>query len=146
MRFAGIADRIDRLPDGRARIVDYKTGMPNSEFKSLAALFSDDPAGQNPAALQTLMYAMMYAHTTGRDCQPALYFVRAMRAPDYSPLLMDREKGAPVESYADYRAEFEALLEEKAHELSDPERPFMQCADPAPCARCDFDAICRRGR
>jgi CRISPR/Cas system-associated exonuclease Cas4 (RecB family) len=144
VQFTGFADRVDRLPDGRARIVDYKTGTPNLEFKGLEALFSPETGDQNPAALQTLLYAMMFAHTTGRDVQPALYYVRAMRAPDYSPLLVNREKGAQVISYAPYREKFEELLSNKIAELLDPERPFTQCADPTPCAWCDYNTICQR--
>lgn len=144
VHFAGIADRIDRLPDGRARIIDYKTGTPNLEFKSLEALFSPDPKDQNPAALQMLIYALMYTQTTLGDVQPALYYVRAMRARDYSPLLIDRSKGTYVESFASYRAELESLLSEKVSELLDLEHPFMQCVDPTPCKFCDYNTICRR--
>lgn len=144
VKFAGIADRIDRLPDGRARIVDYKTGAPNLEFKGLDALFSPDMRDQNPAALQILLYAMMFAHTTGRDVQPALYYVRTMRAPDYSPLLFDRSVGGAVDSYFDCRDRFEALLKEKLDELTDLARPFSQCEDPAPCTICDYNVICKR--
>jgi CRISPR/Cas system-associated exonuclease Cas4 (RecB family) len=144
VKFAGYADRIDRLPDGRARIVDYKTGTPNLEFKGVGALFSPEPGDQNAAALQIFLYTMMFAHTTGRDVQPALYYVRAMRERDYSPLLVDRETGAQVTSYAPYKEKFEALLSEKIAELLDLELPFTQCADPTPCAWCDYNAICGR--
>ncbi len=144
VQFTGYADRIDRLPDSRARIVDYKTGTPNLEFKSLGALFSSDAGDQNPAALQTFLYAMMYTHTTRRDVQPALYYVRAMRARNYSPLLIDRSTGMPVDSYAPYRMEFESLLSGKIAELLDLKRPFSQCADSTPCAFCDYNVICRR--
>lgn len=142
--FSGIADRIDRLPDGRMRIVDYKTGKPNLEFKGVQSLFSGDAADQNAAALQTFIYAMIYSKTTGRDVQPALYYVRAMRDPDYSPLLIDRSAGALVESYFECRDEFEVLLAEKLAELFDPLQPFTQCADPKPCGYCDYNIICKR--
>ena len=39
MKFAGIADRIDRLDDGTLRVVDYKTGAPHLEFAGIESLF-----------------------------------------------------------------------------------------------------------
>lgn len=144
IEFFGIADRVDRLSDGSARIVDYKTGALNIEFKGVEALFSSDPKDQNAAALQTFLYAMMFAHSMGNDVQPALYFVRAMRAPEYSPLLFDRETGAFVEFYSDYRAEFEELLAAKIAELRDISVPFTQCEGNAACEFCDFNVICKR--
>ena len=76
--FAGTSDRLDRLTDGRVRVVDYKTGAPKTEFRDLDALFSADSRQRNAAALQTLLYSMMVSRTTGSDVQPALYYVRRM--------------------------------------------------------------------
>lgn len=142
--FSGVADRIDKLPSGQLRIVDYKTGRPNLVFKGVEALFSGEPDDQNAAALQTFVYAMIYTKMMGRDVQPALYYVRSMRDPEYSPLLIDQTTGAVVESYFDYREEFEAHLAAKLSELFDATQPFTQCADPKSCTYCDYNIICRR--
>ncbi len=141
--FGGVCDRIDRLADGAMRIVDYKTGPDKLIFKDIESLFSQRPADQNAAALQTMIYAMMLNRHTGRDIQPALYYVRAMNRPGYSPLLENKAAGAVV-SYIRYKDEFEGRLAQALSELFDPARPFDQCADSKLCRWCDFNEICKR--
>ena len=141
--FGGVCDRIDRLADGGMRIVDYKTGPEKLVFKDIESLFSQKPADQNAAALQTMIYAMMLNRHTARDIQPALYYVRAMNRPDYSPLLENKAAGAVV-SYIRYKDEFERRLAQALSGLFDPARPFDQCTDSKPCQLCDFKDICAR--
>lgn len=143
--FEGIADRIDRLPDGVLRVVDYKTGEPHLEFRGVAALFEGEAKQRQSNILQTLLYAMMLYYSCGSDAEPALYYVRAMNRPDYSPLLVDRERGRTGGRYSEYREEFEALLGRTLSELFDPAVPFRQCEDAEhTCRYCDFREICRR--
>ena len=123
--FGGVADRIDRLDDGRLRVVDYKQRQSN--------------------VLQTLLYAMMLTHAEGRETVPALYYVRRMNRPDYSPELIDRSTGGVGESYPAYAADFERLLREKLAELFDPAVPFRATDDTEhTCRYCDYRQICRR--
>lgn len=142
--FGGVSDRVDRLPDGTLRIVDYKTGPEKLVFKDVESLFSQKPADQNAAAMQTMIYAMMFNRRTGRDVQPALYYVRAMNRRDYSPLLENKGMGAPVVSYIRYKDEFEGRLSRALSKLLDPADPFVQCEDSKPCQWCDFNEICKR--
>ncbi len=144
MKFAGIADRIDRLDDGTLRVVDYKTGSPHLEFEGLETLFRGEGKQRLPNILQTLLYAMMLYRSRGVDAVPTLYYVRSMHREDYDPTLWDREerlRGAP---YTHYAARFEALVRETLGELYDPDVPFRQCEDPKACLYCDFNAICKR--
>ena len=145
LKFAGIADRIDRLDDGRVRVVDYKTGAPHLEFNGLENLFHGEGKDRQSNILQTLLYSMMLNRTRGCDVLPSLYYVRQMHCEDYSPLLIDRQNGVEGITYADYAEEFEQLLRETLEELYNPEIPFEQCEDEASCKYCDFKAICRRG-
>ena len=85
VRFGGIADRIDRLDDGRLRVVDYKTGESQLEFAGVEALFNGEAKQRQSNVLQTLLYAMMLTHSEGCEAVPALYYVRRMNRPDYSP-------------------------------------------------------------
>ena len=110
--FAGTSDRLDRLTDGRVRVVDYKTGAPKTEFRDLDALFSADSRQRNAAALQTLLYSMMVSRPTGSDVQPALYYVRRMNDPDYSPLLVEGKR--EVFSFAPYRDPFAGVFADDA--------------------------------
>ena len=144
MRFSGIADRIDRLDDGSLRVVDYKTGAAHLEFDGLEKLFRGEGRQRLSNILQTLLYALMLRRTEGCDAVPALYYVRAMNHPDYSPQLIDRELGLRGAPYSHYAARFEELVGETLGELYDPAVPFRQCADADTCAFCDFNVICRR--
>lgn len=140
--FKGVADRIDSLDAGMLRVVDYKTGSRGVKFDSLEALFSDDHSRRSSAVLQTMLYAFMMWCSDGRDVQPALYHVRYMNMPDFSPLLLHMDRS--VERFSDYRDEFGELLRGKLAELFDLSRPFEQCGDIKTCQYCDFKVICRR--
>ncbi|MCC8019955.1 MAG: PD-(D/E)XK nuclease family protein [Rikenellaceae bacterium] len=142
--FRGLADRLDRLPDGRLRVVDYKTGRESLSFNGLETLFSPIARDRNPAAFQTLLYGLILSRKHGCDVQPALYYVRNLNAEGYSHLLTDRERKAQVVSYHQYGEQFEALLAEKLAELFDETVPFRQCDDEKTCAWCEFVKICRK--
>jgi len=129
VRFGGIADRIDRLNDGRLRVVDYKTGESQLEFAGVEALFNGEAKQRQGNVLQTLLYAMMLTHSEGCEAVPALYYVRRMNRPDYSPELVDRSTGGVGEGYSAYAVDFERLLGEKLAELFDPAVPFRATDD-----------------
>ena len=144
MKFAGIADRIDRLEDGTLRVVDYKTGAPHLEFAGIESLFRGEGKQRLSNILQTLLYAMMLYHTRGVDAEPTLYYVRAMNRPDYDPRLFDCELDLRGGRYTHYAGRFEELVGETLAEMYDPATPFRQCADADTCKYCDFNVLCRR--
>jgi len=143
--FGGIADGIERLDDGRLRVVDYKTGESQLEFAGVEALFNGEAKQRQSNVLQTLLYAMMLTHSEGCEAVPALYYVRRMNRPDYSPELVDRSTGGVGEGYSAYAVDFERLLGEKLAELFDPAVPFRATDDAEhTCRYCDYRQICRR--
>ena len=144
MKFAGIADRIDRLDDGTLRVVDYKTGTPHLEFAGLESLFHGEGKQRLSNILQTLLYSMMLYHTRGLDAEPTLYYVRAMNREAYQPTLDDHETGIRGGRYTLYAGRFEELVRETLAEMYDPSTPFRQCADADTCRFCDFNVICKR--
>ncbi len=145
VRFGGIADRIDTLDDGRLRVVDYKTGESQLEFAGVDALFNGEAKQRQANVLQTLLYAMMLTHSEGCEAVPALYYVRRMNRPEYSPELIDRSTGAVGAGYSTYAADFERLLREKLAELFDPDVPFRATDDTEhTCRYCDYRQICRK--
>lgn len=144
VRFGGTADRVDMLGDGKQRVVDYKTGREQLAFSGIESLFSGMPNELNSGVLQTLLYSMMLSRTTGRDVQPALYYVRRMNAPDYSPLLNDKERKMPVFAYSEIAGVFEQQLRLMLEKLFDTNEPFVQCEDAKVCQWCDFNILCRR--
>lgn len=150
VRFYGYSDRIDKMPDGSLRIVDYKTGSLHKDFAGLAGLLSHLPEGRNGAVLQTLIYSMVAermqqrGELEGRGVTPSLYYVRYLGKEEYSPLLNDKSAGHEVNSYADYREDFEAHLSATLCELFDPATPFAATEDKQVCQWCDFAKICHR--
>ena len=84
-------------------------------------------------------------HTRGCDAEPALYYVRSMNRPDYSPQLDDKQLGVRGARYTLYRERFEELLRAQLAEMYDPAVPFRQCEDADTCKFCDFRIICKRG-
>lgn len=143
VQFYGVADRIDRTPEG-VRIIDYKTGAADNQFKGIEALFSPKAKERSAAALQTLIYAMMASAAYGGNAQPALYYVRAMTSPDFSPLLYDLSQKEPIVSFEQYRKEFEPLLAAKLAEMFNFAAPFLQCEDSDTCLWCDYKRICKK--
>lgn len=144
MKFAGRADRIDRLDDGTLRVVDYKTGAPHLDFEGLEKLFHGEGKQRLSNIIQTLLYAMMLYHAHGCDAEPTLYYVRAMNRDDYLPTLLDRELGIRGGRYSHYEARFEELVGQTLSEIYDPATPFRQCAEADTCKYCDFNVICKR--
>ena len=144
LKFAGIADRIDRLDDGTLRVVDYKTGMPHLEFPGVERLFCGEGRERLSNVIQTLLYSMMLYRTRGCDALPTLYYVRHMHREDYSPELDDKELGRRGAPYSVYAETFEQLLRTTLAELYDAATPFRQCEDVKTCQYCDFNTICKR--
>lgn len=141
--FGGTADRIDMLVDGTLRVVDYKTGSGRVEFEGVEMLFSDDRNKRSSAVLQTLLYSMMLHRAEKCDVVPALYYVREMNRPDFSPLLVDKLSG-PVTSFLPYLGPLEENLGKTLESLFDKTNPFIQCSDRRVCQYCDYREICRR--
>src|SRR5690606_12890152 len=68
VRLRGIIDRVDRNPAGLVRIVDYKTGRDDPEFRAVMndekepefEFFRKNWQDSNKALLQTLFYTLIY--------------------------------------------------------------------------------------
>ncbi len=146
IRFKGIADRLDRIvEDGSLRVVDYKSGAAHLDFKDIDSLFNGKGRDRMSNIIQTLLYSMML---TLRDKEPqvtpALYYVRDINRPDYSPYILNKSAGERIMSYDKYSAEFEGYIQSTLQELFDLESPFRQCEDEDTCKYCDYKMICRR--
>lgn len=144
IHLAGYSDRLDVMPDGRYRVVDYKTGGVHLEFGSLEELFFGRNRSLYANMFQTLLYAMMLNLSLGVDAQPSLYYVRDINKADFSPYLVDRSQPDLQVKYSTYKEQFEQMLREKLQELMNFDMPFEQCDDLETCKYCDFKKICRR--
>lgn len=150
---AGVADRIDRLADGRLRIVDYKSGGDSTEFPSVESLFTNDGVtrqgevcykAHNGAVLQTLLYALVFGAVEQTEVQPVLYVARKMAMEGFSPLLVDKTTGPVMWLSAEQQAGLTQNLELLFASMFDPAQPFRQTEYEQKCAVCDFRVLCRR--
>ena len=140
--FEGYMDRIDRMEDGSARVIDYKTGSRHLDF-TVEGLFCGRAKERNVNILKTIMYAMMMSRSEGVEVRPSLYYVRSMHDEGYSPFLR-RKGGGEGEFYSAYAAEFEEWISRTLSEMFDPTVPFRRCDDADSCRWCDFRTICDR--
>ena len=174
VRLRGVIDRLDRLPNGRVRIVDYKSGKSDEAvFGEPESLFTDNQADgdtpvfrkHNSAVLQTLVYSLMLTDsrsTVYADDEPlnmdapagvvpALYVVPMMNRPDYDPRLRQvLKRDAGKEEFAvdpldgDLAAAIGDNLAALFGEILDPAVEFAQTPFADKCKYCDFKTICRR--
>lgn len=139
---SGKIDRIDRK-DNTVRILDYKTGRGELDFKSIESLFAEK--GRNKAAFQTLIYALLYKSTaTAQDVAlvPGLISRQNLFADEFRPHFT--LAGDEVADANKILPEFEVRLKELLEEIFDPSKPFVQTEHTEHCKLCAFKAICYR--
>ncbi len=141
-RFYGIVDRLDRLPGGRVRIVDYKTGKvtdkdvditdANAEAV-LEALFGEKNRNRPKIALQIYLYDLMVERKFGyRNKVNSIYSTsRLMSQP-----VKDVETSAVFTEKAGER------LGTLLAEIADQGKPFHRKFDPDTCKFCEFKTLC----
>ncbi|MGF1583833.1 MAG: PD-(D/E)XK nuclease family protein [Bacteroidales bacterium] len=148
VRTGGFIDRVDRVL-GMVRVVDYKTGGDDADFKSVESLFERGSSKRRKAVFQTFFYAWLYQENseTRQRVSPVLYQVRKFFGDE--SLVVSHRPGPginnPVWNFSDYKEEFEAGLEAVMSELFDPEVGFSQVADRDICKYCPYNKLCHRG-
>jgi hypothetical protein len=148
VRTGGFIDRVDRVLD-MVRVVDYKTGGDDADFKSVEALFERGNSKRRKAVFQTFFYAWLYQENSKiqQRVSPVLYQVRKFFGDE--SLVISHRPGPgivnPVRDFTDYKEEFEAGLEAVMTELFDPEIGFSQVVDRDICKYCPYSKLCHRG-
>lgn len=125
VRIYGIIDRVDEvlLKDKtvKIRIVDYKTGADEVNFKSLDKVFIKNT--ENKALVQTLFYTYVYEQVTGRiGIEPNLYVARKMR--EEGTLFYAKSEVLETVYLAEVKKEFISFLKATLEEIFNPEIPF----------------------
>ncbi len=144
VKVKGVIDRVDMLPSGITRIIDYKSGALNKQttISSIDDLMAVGSPKFKKPPFQALLYAMMMKSERGGRYQPALYFARDIGADNYLPILkIDKEN---VYDYDSVAASFEEAVKSVLGELFSADVPFDRCEDAKRCTYCKVRAICGR--
>lgn len=144
----GIIDRIDRK-DGKVRVLDYKTGQDEKRFESLESLFDRDNLRRNKAAMQTLLYSLLYLNINPQEegrIIPGLYNSRELFSAGFDVRLeIKADRGyQPVQDVRDYAPEYMQHLGKLLEEIFSPEIPFTQTDNLRKCDYCAYRGMCHR--
>ena len=139
--FTYIADRIDRLPDGTLRIVDYKTGKDDTNFTDVKELFEITSKDKNlRGILQLMLYCNAYAleKKTDAPIMPVIYKLRDM---SQAGVLYN---GSQLEDYHTINACFNEEMDGVISSLFDTSIPFKPSSNNNSCRFCKYIDFCRR--
>ncbi len=149
VRLLGKADRVDQFPDGRLRVVDYKTGMVEKYHLQLLKR-GEGPAeavqrlltDATPAAdkvRQLWLYRFLLAQQGRPAADAAIISLRNLSAgpmsADMSFLTADGQ---------DFVQHSEQLLSQLVNRILDPEEPIRKTDDQDKCQYCPYRSICAR--
>lgn len=141
VNFKGSIDRIDEI-DGITRIIDYKSGRGDLNFKQLPQLFDSSKNNRPKPILQLFIYAFFYHHIQpDRTISPGIYFLRTSFQDFSSTITCDNH---PINDISLYFEEFETLFNEKITELFNRDIPFVQTENKKNCEYCPFKDLCGR--
>lgn len=141
----GFIDRIDRK-EGTTRILDYKTGSQDLNFKGIDQLFDRAEKKRPKAILQTFMYALLYLQQHG-NCvvEPGIVAIRALfKDSDTQIKYKPDRQSDPVTDFNTYKADFSTAFATCLDEIFDSAVPFSQTQNTDLCKYCPFTVICKR--
>jgi hypothetical protein len=143
----GFIDRIDEK-EGVWRILDYKTGKGNLDFRNFEEVFNPNAKDRPKFVLQTFLYGLLLKEKAqDKTLQPGIYYMRDVFKGSFSTAF--RMKPAPkteipVENFSDYEEEFIERLTACLEDIFDPLVSFRQTEGNKPCEYCPYNAICRK--
>lgn len=148
INFTGSIDRLDRLSDGRLRIVDYKTGGDSNIFRSVDDLFSTEHSCRNDAVFQLLTYSLAAHEILNVDgpINAELYRLRRGAVDQDTSIRMgSMTKNTVIPDDRDQLVSgFADKFNDLVATLFDPSIPFTQTDDRDNCRYCTFKDICVR--
>ncbi|MGI4735001.1 MAG: PD-(D/E)XK nuclease family protein [Janthinobacterium lividum] len=157
VRIFGRADRIDALPDGRRRVVDYKTGLverrelnlrgaakPLSTADTVERLLTESSSGADKVR-QLWLYRFMLesdeTHPAPPGSEAAILSMRKIEDGLLSAPLDFITEGTGEPDFLRASAELVARL---ARRVLDPAEPIRKTDDLAKCEYCPYRGICAR--
>jgi hypothetical protein len=156
LRLRGRADRIDALPDGRRRVVDYKTGLvhrneldlrgkraPLSAADTAERLLTESSSGADKVR-QLWLYRFMLESDELRPAPPGSdAAIISLRNIDEGLLMAPLGFITEAEGL-DFKAASAALLGRLARRILNPDEPIRKTDDLAKCEYCPYRGICAR--
>ena len=152
VRLFGLADRVDQLPDGRLRVVDYKSGLVKKNDLQLrgyrdkytAAEATDrllTEASSSAAKVRQLwLYRLMLAHTEGKETAETA--ILSLRNLDEGLLAANLD--FLTEAGGDFRTVSDELVRKIVLRILDPAEPIRKTDDFSQCEYCPYKGICAR--
>lgn len=149
VRLYGIADRLDELPDGSLRVVDYKTGLVQpydlrllkrgEEAAAATTRLLTDATSSADKVRQLWLYRLMLELQGRHAADAAIISLRNLPAgPMTADMSFLTEDGQP------FVAKSQALLTQLVHRILDPAEPIRKTDDLDKCQYCAFRGICAR--
>ncbi|GAA3990377.1 PD-(D/E)XK nuclease family protein [Hymenobacter antarcticus] len=152
VRLSGYADRVDQLPDGRLRVVDYKSGLVKrndlqlrgykdrlSPAEAVERLLTE-PSSSADKVRQLWLYRLMLAHTAKRETAETA--ILSLRNLDEG--LLSADLSFLTESGEDFVAVSEELVRKIVLRMLDPAEPIRKTDDFTKCEYCPYKGICAR--
>ncbi|ALW85859.1 hypothetical protein AUC43_12600 [Hymenobacter sedentarius] len=151
VRLFGKADRVDQLPDGRLRVVDYKTGLVEANDLNLTNRGKLTPAEATERLLweatssadkvrQLWLYRLMLASTEKRETENTA--IVSMRNLDKGLLSADLSFLTPEGQ--DFVQVSEELVRKIVLRILDPTEPIRKTDDLKKCEHCPYRGVCAR--
>jgi ATP-dependent helicase/nuclease subunit B len=152
VRLAGFADRIDQLPDGRLRVVDYKSGLVKradlqlrgyrdklSPAEAIERLVSESTSSVDKVR-QLWLYRLMLSHTAKRETADTA--ILSLRNIDEG--LLSADLSFLTDSGEDFVQTSEELVSKIVLRMLDPAEPIRKTDDFTKCEYCPYRGICAR--
>jgi ATP-dependent helicase/nuclease subunit B len=152
VRLFGYADRVDELPDGRLRVVDYKSGLVKKSDLQLRGYrdklspaeavdrLLHEASGSADKVRQLWLYRLMLAHTVQRETADTS--ILSLRNIDEG--LLSADLSFLTEGGEDFVTVSEDLVRKIALRILDPAEPIRKTDDFTKCEYCPYRGICAR--
>ena len=152
VRLFGYADRVDELPDGRLRVVDYKSGLVKRADLQLRGYHDKlspaeavdrllhEPSSSADKVRQLWLYRLMLAHTAQRETAETA--ILSLRNIDEG--LLSADLSFITDDGQDFVAASEELVRKIALRILDPAEPIRKTDDFTKCEYCPYKGICAR--
>lgn len=139
-----LSGKIDRLDEsnGITRIIDYKTGKSDYEFKGLKSLFSGKK--RNKAVFQMFFYSFILNSLAPQSkVQAMLYFTRQTED-NQNFNIYNSDTKQTINDYSSVKDDFEVELRNTIEEIFDKDKFFGKTDNANSCVYCAFKNICHR--